>query len=283
MISTILPEICNDVDDSLYEQFNSVLEYIESTLNEDNELYKYFPLDNDAGFMENVIRDNTIKFGAPNKFNDPFECMSVIGVTNFNSTKKKLEEFTQKSAKKYSNGAILRAYDEIIGVSKDYFKKNTLSKYGILCLSGTWDDILMWAHYSNDHKGVVVILQFDKNHSFYDKMMKVQYKKGITYFDIEHPNCAKKMWESFSTKDPIWKYENEYRIINPPSELHCFDGNGIKPFPRELLKGIIFGCRISSNVRADIIKMVAKYNPTLSLYDIIIDDSEVKLHKVAID
>lgn len=283
MTSIILPKICNEVDDSLYKQFDSIPEYIEFTLNEDNELYKYFPLENDPGFMENVIRDNTIKFGAPNKFNDPFECMSVIGVTNFNSTKKNLEELTQKSGKKYSDSALLRAYDDIVEVSKDYFRKTTLSKYGILCLSGTWDDILMWAHYSNDHKGVVVILKFDKYHSFYARMMKVKYKKGITYFDVEHPNYGKKMWESFSTKDPIWEYENEYRVINPPSELQCFDGNGIKPYPRELLKGIIFGCRISPIVRTDIIKMVEKYNPILNLFDIIIDSNEVKLHKVAID
>ncbi len=258
-------------------------EYIESTLNEDNELYKYFSLENDPGFMENVIRDNTIKFGTPNKFNDPFECMSVIGINSFNSTKKKIEELTQKSGKKHSDGALLRAYDKIVGVSKTYYKEKSLSQHGLLCLSGTWDDILMWAHYSNDHKGVVAIFQFNKNHSFYDKMMKVQYKKGATYFDVEHPNSAKKFWESFSTKDPILEYENEYRVINPPSELHSFDGNGIKPFPRELLKGIIFGCRISHDVRADIIKMVERYNSTLKLFDIIIDGSEVKLHKVAID
>ena len=283
MSSRILSKICNDIDDSLYKQFNSMPEYIESTLNEDNELYKYFSLEDEPEFLENVIRDNTIKFGAPNEFNDPFECMSVIGITSFNSTKKKLEELTQKSGKKYSDGALLRAYDEIVGGSLASYRKKSLSKYGVLCLSGTWDDLLMWAHYSNDHKGVVVIFQFYKDHSFYDKMMKVQYKKGITYFEAEHPNCAKKIWESFSTKDPIWEYENEYRVINPPSDLHTYDGNGIKPFPRELLKGLIFGYRISSNVRESIIGMVTKYNPTLRLFDIVLDDSEIKLHKIPIN
>jgi len=113
-------------------------------------------------------------------------------------------------------------------------------------------------------------------------MMKVQYKKGISYFEVEHPNCGKKIWESFSTKDPIWKYENEYRVVNPPTEVHTYDGNGIKPFPRELLKGIIFGCRISQIVRTDIINMVEKYYPTLRLFDIILDYNEVKLHKVPV-
>ncbi|MFH1700384.1 MAG: DUF2971 domain-containing protein [Candidatus Zixiibacteriota bacterium] len=283
MASIILPKICNDIDDSQYNKFNSMPEYLESTLNEEKELYKYLPLGDNPSFVENIIRDNTIKFGAPNEFNDPFECMSIIGITSFDSTKKKLEELTSNSGKKYSNKALLRAYDEIVKISLDSFRNISLSKYGILCLSGTWDDILMWAHYSNNHKGIILIFQFYKDDSFYDKMMKVQYKKGITYFEIEHPNCAKKIWESFSTKDPVWKYENEYRVIHPPSEINLHDGNGIKPFPRKLLKGLIFGCRISPDFREDIIKMVKKYYPTLKLFDIILDESEVKLHKVPID
>ena len=74
MTSIILQKICNDVDDSQYNKFTSMPEYLESTLNEEKELYKYLSLRDDHSFVENIIRDNTIKFGAPNKFNDPFEC-----------------------------------------------------------------------------------------------------------------------------------------------------------------------------------------------------------------
>jgi hypothetical protein len=195
----------------------------------------------------------------------------------------KLEELTRASGKKYSEKALIRAYDEIVKKSLESYRNNSLSKYGIFCLSGTWDNILMWTHYSDMHKGIIVIFQFDKDHSFYDKMIKVRYRKGITYFEVDHPNCAKKIWESFSTKDPVWKYENEYRIIHPPSDRHLSDGKGIKPFPRKLLKGLIFGNRISKDLRKDILKMVAEYYPTLDLFDIILDESEIKLHKVPIE
>lgn len=282
MSSLILPKICNDVDESIYSGFNSMPAYIESTLNDDNELYKYFSIGDDPGFVENIIRDNTIKFSDPNEFNDPFECMSVIGITSRNYTKKQLEELTRNSGKKYSDDALLRAYDKIVSRSLIHYRSG-LSKYGILCFSGTWDNVLMWAHYSNKCKGIIAIFQFDKYHSFYDKMMKVQYSKGISYFEIDHPKAAKKIWESFSTKDLIWKYENEYRVISPPSELHVDDGNGIKPFPRELLKGIIFGHRISLKAHDSIISIVSKYYPTLKLFDIILDDSEIKLHKVPLE
>jgi len=157
MISKILPNICNDFDDSLYRDFNSIPEYIDSTLNKDKELYKYFSIENDYSYIENIIRDNTIKFGAPNEFNDPFECMSVIGVTNFQSTKEKLSELTAKFGRKYSDSALLHSYDEIVSHSLNSYRNNSLSKYGILCLSGVWNNILMWAHYSNEHRGLIVI------------------------------------------------------------------------------------------------------------------------------
>ena len=282
MSSKILLKINNNVDQSMYIDFNSMTEYLESTLNDEKELYKYFAIEDDPTFVENIISNNTIKFGDPNEFNDPFECRSILGVSSFDYTKKKLDEITRNSGKIYSENALLRAFDKIVRISLKGFHKR-LSKYGILCLSGTWDNVLMWAHYANSHKGIIIIFQFDKDNAFYDGMMKVQYKKGVSYFEIDHPNSAKKNWESMSTKDTYWKYENEYRIINPPSEIQLNDGNGIKTFPRELLKGIIFGCRTIPKVRENIIYMVSRYYPTLKLFDIVINNSEVKLHKVLIE
>lgn len=283
MRSIILDKICNDIDDTPYGDFDSMPEYIESTLNVDKELYKYISLENNSGFIENIIRDNSIKYGAPNEFNDPFECMSIIGISSLNTVKKQIDKLSRDTDKTYSDGAVLRAYDEIVSHSLNSYRTKSLAKYGILCLSGIWDDILMWAHYSNDHKGIIAVFQFYKDHNFYERMMKVQYVRGISYFEMEHANCEKKIWESFSTKDLIWEYENEYRVINSPSTPNIYDRNGIKPFPRELLKGFIFGCRISKDVRKDIIEMRSKYYPTLELFDIILDDSEIKLLKVPVD
>ena len=52
-------------------------EYLESTLNEEKELYKYLSLGDDPSFVENIIKDNTIKFGVPSKFN--VDCTPEVG------------------------------------------------------------------------------------------------------------------------------------------------------------------------------------------------------------
>lgn len=282
MSSSILSRIRNDADDA-YRGVHSIPEYIESTLNDERELYKYLAINSDLGFVENIIRDNTIKFGNPSQFNDPFDCMSVIGITSFNDTKRMLEELAGCSGRQFSNESYERAYDDIVRRTVADFRTKSLGKYGLLSLSGKWDNILMWGHYANSHTGLVTVFQFNKTHEFYQRMMKVQYRRGITYFEMDHANCGKKIWESFSTKDPIWEYENEYRVISIPSGPHMNDGNGIKSFPRELLKGFIFGFKMCPKARGDIIKMVSTHYPTLQLSDIVIDDSEVKLHKVAIN
>ena len=128
MTSIILPKITNDIEDSEYKKFNSMTEYIESTLNEDKELYKYVSLKDGHSFIKNIVRDNTIKFSSPDEFNDPFECMSVIGVTSFDITMNKLEELTRASGKKYSEKALIRAYDEIVKKSLESYRNNSLSE-----------------------------------------------------------------------------------------------------------------------------------------------------------
>lgn len=283
MSSSILSKINNDVDDDIYRPFQSIPEYIESTLNDERELYKYLSIDTDVDFVESIITDNTIKFGNASEFNDPFDCMSVIGVESFEVTKHRIEELARSSGRKFSNGAYSRAYDDIVRRSVDFYRTKSLGKYGLLCFSGKWDNVLMWAHYANNNKGIAAVFQFDKNHAFYGSMMKVQYRSGITYFEFDHPNHGKKIWEAFSTKDPIWQYENEYRVINAPSGPHANDGSGIKPFPRVLLKGFIFGLKTSAKVRGQIIRMVSTHYPTLQLFDIIADDSEERLRRVPIN
>jgi len=185
MRTNIIDKICNELDDPLDGYSGTMLEYIESKLNHDNELYKYMSLEGGYGFLEDIIRDNTIKYGAPNEFNDPFECMSRIGVSNLDTVRESLNQITGIN---YATGAVLRAYDEIVNYSLNSYRSTELAKYGILCLSSIWEDILMWAHYADDHRGIVAVFQFNKNNSFYDSMRPVNYVKGVTYFELEHAN-----------------------------------------------------------------------------------------------
>lgn len=282
-MSFILSRINNDIDENYYGKYKSIQELISSSLGEEKYLYKYIGLNENIEFVEKIIKDKTIKFSDPTTFNDPFECMSIIGVLNYSDIRDKLHEEYLKQGKSFSEEIVKVHYDDLIHSMIDEFHKNNLSKYGILSLSSVWNNILMWSHYASQHKGIVLIFKYIPSNDFYEKMMKVRYKNGIEFFELSHSNKDKKIWESFSTKHTMWEYENEYRIISPPSAPHMFDGAKIKPFPKELLFGIIFGIKTLNQHKVDINKWVSRYYPQLRIFQAKAKVDDVGIEKVCLE
>lgn len=91
---------------------------------------------------------------------------------------------------------------------------------GVLALSEKCDDLLMWAHYAQNHKGLVI--GFDSEHRYFHQQLgpsdefryvrKVRYSKG-------RPNIRLTTIEDltgiFLTKSEDWKYEDEWRVMRP--------------------------------------------------------------------
>src|SRR4030095_1199653 len=55
--------------------------------------------------------------------------------------------------------------------------------FGLICLSSTSDDILMWGHYTNSHTGMVI--GFAREHDFWrhSELQRVEYTKDRAIFD----------------------------------------------------------------------------------------------------
>ncbi len=282
-MSFILSRINNDIDENYYGKYKSIQELISSSLGEEKYLYKYIGLNENIEFVEKIIKDKTIKFSDPTTFNDPFECMSIIGVFSYSDIRDKLHEEYLNQGKSFNEEIAKIHYDELIFSMRDEFHKSSLPKYGILSLSSVWNNILMWSHYASQHKGIVLIFKYIPSNDFYENMMKVRYKNGIEFFELSHSNKDKKIWESFSTKHTMWEYENEYRIISPPSALHMFDGAKIKPFPKELLLGIIFGIKTLDQHKVDINKWVSRYYPQLRIFQANAKVDDIGIEKVCLE
>lgn len=158
-----------------------------------------------------------------------------------------------------------RARDEYIDVS--------LKHLGILCLSERPDDLLMWAHYAENHFGFVI--EFDTEHEFFwhtgghpnwsrqhetlFELRPVKYQKTVPHLRPEKPEKA--LESVVFTKSIHWNYEREWRLVRPLAEAH----NVIQSRSTQiylfsivpaLIRGIRFGCRIP-------IKQVQEYMRTL--------------------
>lgn len=136
-----------------------------------------------------------------------------------------------------SNENILASLSTVkIGLREEY--KPSYDDYGIISFTETYNNLLMWAHYANEHKGIVVEfdifkLNFEKYQSYpifeeneNDEMFASenpiidQLKEGkVQRVFYNHTRPKEKNYdnilEHFLVKSDEWMYEKEYRAIVP--------------------------------------------------------------------
>lgn len=141
-------------------------------------LYRYRSMRSKG--LARIFTDCELYFASPTQFNDPFDCKPPFSVTNFSEDdlrchfRKAFPASLSKFGVKLSD-AQLGAMTETRVVSilqNKSFESDIVkpfleaciavnSELGVLCLSEIHDDILMWSHYADGHRGIV--LQFDKS------------------------------------------------------------------------------------------------------------------------
>lgn len=233
-----------------------------------NLLYKYRQIDSRG--LERTFTHNEIFLPDPTFFNDPFDCRPSI--TTHKSKSKKKEYYESIIKRRLPNATKKEV--------KNTLKKNLLSKtlenrihleerllkfkksFGIYCLSEISDDILMWAHYSDSHRGIC--LQFDatKELSIFCEAYKITYQEKYPIVNIMDIGNLDQFLNLFATKSKHWEYEKERRAIKDPG------GGGSKTytFDPELLTGVILGAKISPEYEKIVLKWISQRKTPTEIY-----------------
>ncbi len=202
-------------------------------------LFKYLPLYED--FFENFL----IRAPVSRSLNDPFE----VNPSNdfFASLLYQIKDFRHGPTKK-----IIR-YTLDKTEKHEKFRNGGVGFYdqtGIISLSETKDNLLMWSHYAQEHNGMVI--EFDTTHGFFTsqyindsdyfsgKVHRVLYsKRRLCDFDMSDNSTS---WlEPFINKSDEWIYEKEHRflvnvhkanviLINTQEDTSQIQGIKVKPF-----------------------------------------------------
>ena len=93
---------------------------------------------------------------------------------------------------------------------------NTFTRTGVLSLTTDSANILMWAHYADNHRGFV--FEFDTNDEFFSGIDAVIYSEERLYFDgIKDSKKHKSslLYRNIFHKSNHWSYENEWRLFKP--------------------------------------------------------------------
>lgn len=231
-----------------------------------SKLYKYQSYN--AQNLDN-LKNRQIWFSKPENFNDPFDCFVPnikISKEINNDDLKNLYEFFKNEIPKIdtpdteflTTGIPNENFVNGIIESGKVMLKRESEKYrhaGVSCFSKQVDNILMWAHYADGHRGFC--LEFDTTQMPFKKAFDVIYLPSyplINPADTFIRNLPVVSKALFGTKSEHWAYEEEWRIMNNP-------GNQICPFEPSALTGVYFGCAMPSVHEEIVVKILAKYPP----------------------
>lgn len=139
-------------------------------------------------------------------------------------------------------------------------------KMGIACFSESPDIIQMWAHYTENHRGIVIGIEESEFVKDKEALVTVCYRDNMVLFPITgiperlDQNTIKFIPEVVGRKESNWSYEKEIRIYIRLDEKDA-DGNYYFKIPASSIKEIYLGLRSDETTKliADCIKQREEY------------------------
>lgn len=239
-----------------------------------NTVYKYLPKARRTYFENELLR-----ITQPIDLNDPFECLpryvtieEIIFIFK-NALEKNIDKINNSSLSPDEKNNLIenlisKIDNEILRIKNNnednylrtFFKKNAEhinSSIGILSLSERWDNPLMWAHYTDSHKGFCV--GFDSNSDFFQKNNNHENDLKKWFVPVKYDNNRAEIptesgyfisYDVLFTKSPDWEYEKEVRLLLLLEYAEKkFPGNPYDIFlyrvPHKIIKEVLVGINTS--------------------------------------
>lgn len=224
-------------------------------------LYKYRSLSNEGerDRVRKTIESNSIYFPSPNQFNDPYDGavpLSLEGTDNewrkyiLRNMKSRMSNLSPAKRLEKANRIIRSGAVEKLDPA---ISTRTVKHIGVYCLSAVNNDILMWSHYADSHRGICLGFRAAPTDLFFRRSQKVKYSEQYPITRV-FDSDELRMQTAILTKSNHWEYEQEYRIIEP-------QGSGEYSFPGDLLVSIILGCNISKQNERNVKDWVQARSP----------------------
>jgi hypothetical protein len=241
-------------------------------------LYKYANWNNDH--HKRIITHNELYFASAKLFNDPFDSDIPLRY-DLRSVEENLtiiKQFVKRDHPRWndeainSEAAIILAQrnwekEENKKAAEDLRIKFMFHQKRILSLSGVKDNILLWSHYANSHRGFCIAIDIEQIDEYFEKynnetncpaiLYKVKYSHQLPIL-IPGPdfNDSSVVIDALTTKAENWAYECEWRYIMTLPEALMSKEHCIINLPDGIISEIILGCRMAEFDKDEIIKII---------------------------
>ncbi|MDB5973983.1 MAG: hypothetical protein JWR07_743 [Nevskia sp.] len=153
-----------------------------------------------------------------------------------------------------------------------------LSQARVLCVSETHDNVVMWSHYADCHKGVV--LELGRFNEVEDNLLAAKPVEYVEQFPLF---MSVENWIDYLTgktrihddilyrpafaKHVDWRYEKEWRVWIPAiGPGWGTTGRTLLSKDRRVFTGLYFGCRVDPEVKAQLLAIAATAYPEMKIY-----------------
>lgn len=164
-----------------------------------------------------ILQDCTFRFSSPTAFNDPFDC-SLDEVTTYRMSeiKKFFDGYGGYSRIPRKRRDLIQQDKSIVSEWVKDAKDKAVNSRGVLALSGTVEEILLWSHYADDHKGLAIELSLREDLGFFlgPRIMKYYEQYTPTNYLSDPEGTVDAI---LSRKYIKWAYEKEFRIYKKDS------------------------------------------------------------------
>ena len=211
------------------------------------------------------FRNDTIWMTNPVNFNDPFDSISIdsdillkeLYDKRCDSVKQMAMDAEGKDVyidiyEKYKSIISQEKLEKLSEVIRWVTTERTQHTFKVACLSETNASVLMWSHYSNDHKGFCI--EYNGQEIYNNELIKKRFfpvkyigenekQIPISALALDYPGLY-----SVLCKTNVWSYEKEWRI--------CFGiEDNLKPSNIQLPKstGVYIGAKMPGEHRKTII------------------------------
>ena len=211
-----------------YDPCLSEDELVQRLMSVPTNLYKYRAWNE---FTKDILVNHRMYFSAPEDFNDMCDCLPYLPHDKIIRTPYALLG---------KNGDKLELQQRIVKVSISEFFKEFCASFRICCLSKSYQSILMWSHYAENHKGMCLVFDKDKDPNFFRHAGSVLYSNvhyGMHFHNLHYANALTVKFED-------WQYEEEVRLLTTQDDIveQGFE-NSLIPFDPKSLVEIIFGAK----------------------------------------
>lgn len=273
---------------------------MKSLLHDKPHFYKYCTSET----VKKIINTRSTKWSSPVIFNDPFDFQTEFRFGfEIEELKQKLSDEIENLvfgdeepkgdldhplfamtmlSRKNRNKSSKEAFRKFMQPAADEGEKNALKylteiqawwkefrlKFRVYCVSEVHNDILMWAHYADCHRGAVIkhkcLTEFDRAIC---AALPVKYEAEIPVIAnideyVLHLTGQRNLdlTELFTmfatTKSPHWSYEKEWRCISYDSlnDGSLFEFSSILP---EEIEAIYLGCKMNKEDQLEIQKLIS--------------------------